>query len=122
MRVVLFLSLATFVSCREPCSRSTSELPGGAFGNLTCANPDGGAYVRYRAYSTLWIGFVDACSATLDGGELNFTVTSGSCEPETTDVPPSVAECTLPTLPPGRYAVGGDELIVPADGGAISCE
>lgn len=90
-------------------------------GNVSCSPLDGGARVTFRAYSALDENFVDACEARVDGGVLSVLVSRRTCEPGRA-TGSSSAECVLPALSPGRYAVGDGQLVVPSDGGVATCE
>lgn len=114
----LSFSLLTFLlaaSCSAPCMTSTTS------SGVSCSASDAGARVLARPYSALSENFVDACEGSFDGGTLSFVVSLRSCEAGTS-TGATALDCTLPTLPPGRYVVGDGALVVPADAGRAACE
>jgi hypothetical protein len=113
----VFLALA---ACSAPCTTSTTvDLATSA--SMSCSPADGGVRVRYRPFNALGESFVDACTGSIDAGALSFAVTLRTCEPMSASSP-ALTECSLPTLAPGRYAVGDRQLVLPDDGGVASCE
>jgi hypothetical protein len=115
--LVGFLSLA---ACAAPCSTSTTvELATSA--SVSCSPADGGVRIWYRPFNALSESFVDACTGSVDAGTLSFAVTLRTCEPGASSGP-AATECALPTLAPGRYAVGDRQLVLPDDGGVARCE
>lgn len=102
-------------ACRPDCEAFTSVVTPG------CATLDGGAFLAYRPYVALDDVFVDRCEGALTDAGLEFTAAKRTCAAGTSSGE-SFRSCSLPELPAGRYAVGENTLVVPADGGLTHCE
>lgn len=68
-----------------------------------------------------------ACTTTVSDAGINFELKESSCGSSNSMNPviyPGFGACTIPTLAPGLYATNsraGESILVPADGGPISC-
>lgn len=116
MRAVVVVVLLGAAGCRPPCLETSSRVVPSC-----AAREDGGGFVGYRPYTALDEVFVDECAGEVVDGSLVFTARTRACEPRVSSGA-TFAECRLPSLTPGRWAVGGATLVVPADGGTARCE